>query len=68
MSTVGVPGRAAYATSVLLSDCGSSVDMTPDRTEVCKGGSCLVLEQGYLSYSQSQPITDVLPVVQTTKK
>lgn len=42
--------------------------MTPDRTEVCKGGSCLVLGQGYLSYNQSQPVTDVLPVVQTTKK
>lgn len=51
-----------------LSGCGHSVDMTPGRTEVCKDGSCLVIEQGHLSYSQAQPVTDVPPVVQASKK
>lgn len=51
-----------------LSGCGHSVDMTPGRTEVCKDGSCLIIEQGHLSYSQAQPVTDVPPVVQASKK
>ncbi|WP_455564933.1 hypothetical protein [Akkermansia biwaensis] len=51
-----------------LSGCGHSVDVTPGRTEVCKDGSCLVLEPGHLSYSQAQPVTDVPPVVQASKK
>lgn len=51
-----------------MSGCGHSVDVTPNRTEVCKDGSCLVIEQGRLSYSQAQPETDVPPVVQATKK
>ena len=51
-----------------ISGCGHSVDVTPGRTEVCKDGSCLVLEPGHLSYSQEQPVTDVPPVVQATKK
>lgn len=48
--------------------CGHTVDVTPERTEVCKDGSCLVLEPGHISYSQAQPTTDVPPVVQTLKK
>lgn len=51
-----------------MSGCGHSVDMTPDRTEVCKDGSCLIIEQGHISYSQAQPVTDVPPVVQALKK
>lgn len=53
-----------------LSGCGHNVDITPDRTEVCKDGSCLVIEQGHISYSQAQPKTEVPPVVQVipTKK
>lgn len=53
-----------------LSGCGHSVDVTPGRTEVCKDGSCLVIEQGHISYSQAQPKTVVPPVVQVipTKK
>ena len=51
-----------------LSGCGHSVDVTPEKTIVCKDGSCLVIEQGHLSYSQAQPVTDVPPVVQTLKK
>lgn len=47
-----------------LSGCGHSVDVTPGRTEVCKDGSCLVIEQGHISYSQVQPKTVVPPVVQ----
>ena len=52
----------------LFQGCGHSVDVTPGRTEVCKDGSCLVIEQGHISYSQSQPVTDVPPVVQASKK
>ena len=48
----------------LFQGCGHSVDVTPGRTEVCKDGSCLVIEQGHISYSQAQPETDVPPVVQ----
>ena len=51
-----------------LSGCGHNVDITQGRTEVCKDGSCLVLEPGHLSYSQAQPTTDTPPVVQTAKK
>lgn len=47
-----------------MSGCGHNVDVTPDRTEVCKDGSCLVIEQGHISYSQAQPETDVPPFVQ----
>ena len=52
----------------LFQGCGHSVDVTPNRTEVCKDGSCLIIEQGHLYYSQAQPVTDVPPVVQPTKK
>lgn len=61
----GILGGGAFLT---LGGCGHSVDMTPDRTEVCKDGSCLVIEPGHLSYSQTQPVTDVPPVVQATQK
>ena len=44
--------------------CGHSVDVTPEKTVVCKDGSCLVLEPGHISYSQALPETDVPPVVQ----
>lgn len=48
----------------LFQGCGHSIDVTPGRTEVCKDGSCLVIEQGHISYSQALPETDVPPVVQ----
>lgn len=51
-----------------LSGCGHSMDVTPARTEVCKDGSCLVVEPGHISYSQAQPKTDVPPVVQSFSK
>lgn len=51
-----------------MSGCGHSVDVTPDRTEVCKDGSCLVIQPGHLSYSQAQPVTNVPPVVQSFSK
>lgn len=62
---IGALAAAGYITVI---GCGHSVDITPDRTEVCKDGSCLVIEQGHLSYSQAQPETDVPPVVQSLKK
>jgi len=44
---------AAYAAYALLGGCGHNVDITQNRTEVCKGGSCLVVEQGYISRFQA---------------
>lgn len=63
-------GALAAAGYITVTGCGHSVDVTPDRTEVCKDGSCLVIEQGHISYSQAQPKTEVPPVVQVipTKK
>ncbi|PNC17348.1 hypothetical protein CXU22_12105 [Akkermansia muciniphila] len=65
---VGVAGAVLGGVGMSLSGCGHSVDVTPGRTEVCKDGSCLVIEQGHISYSQAQPKTEVAPVVQATKK
>lgn len=59
---------AAYAASALLGGCGHTVDVTAQRTEICKDGSCLVLEPGHLSYYQSQPETEALPVIQRIRK
>lgn len=59
---------AAYAASVLLGGCGHTVDVTAQRTEICKDGSCLVLEPGHLSYYQSQPETEAPPVIQRIRK
>lgn len=61
-------GALAAAGYITVTGYGHSVDVTPDRTEVCKDGSCLVLEPGHISYSQAQPVTDVPPIVQTLKK
>lgn len=61
---VGIAGIVLGALGMSLSGCGHSVDVTPDKTVVCKDGSCLVLEPGHISYSQAQPETDVPPVVQ----
>lgn len=59
---------AAYAVTSLLSGCGHTIEMTPERTEICRDGSCLVLEPGRLSFYQAQPETDVPPVVQSFNK
>ena len=59
-----IAGAILGGLGMSLSGCGHSVDVTPNRTEVCKDGSCLVIEQGHISYSQAQPETDVPPVVQ----
>lgn len=61
-------GALAAAGYITVTGCGHSVDVTPDRTEVCKDGSCLIIEPGHLSYSQAQPATDTPPVVQALKK
>lgn len=60
-------GLAAAASS-LLSGCGHSIEMTPERTEICRDGSCLVLEPWRLSFYQVQPKADVPPIVQAFKK
>lgn len=57
----GILGGGALLT---LGGCGHNVDVTPERTEMCKDGSCLVVEPGHISYSQAQPETVVPPVVQ----
>lgn len=67
------PERLSLAPSLAAWECpspaaGHSVDVTPEKTVVCKDGSCLVLEPGHISYSQAQPETDVPPIVQTIKK
>ena len=61
-------GALAAAGYITVTGCGHSVDVTPEKTVVCKDGSCLVLEPGHISYSQAQPVTDVPPIVQTIKK
>lgn len=61
-------GALAAAGYITVTGCGHNVDITPDRTEVCKDGSCLIIEPGHLSYSQAQPATDTPPVVQALKK
>lgn len=63
-----IAGAILGGLGMSLSGRGHSVDVTPGRTEVCKDGSCLVIEQGHISYSQAQPKTEVAPVVQATKK
>ena len=63
-----IAGAILGGLGMSLSGCGHNVDITPDRTEVCKDGSCLIIEPGHLSYSQAQPATDTPPVVQATKK
>lgn len=65
---MGIAGAVLGGVGMSLSGCGHSVDVTPEKTVVCKDGSCLVLEPGHISYSQAQPVTDVPPVVQTLKK
>ena len=59
-----IAGAILGGLGMSLSGCGHSVDVTPGRAEVCKDGSCLVIEQGHISYSQALPETDVPPVVQ----
>lgn len=59
-----IAGAILGGLGMSLSGCGHSVDVTPEKTVVCKDGSCLVLEPGHISYSQAQPVTDVPPVVQ----
>lgn len=63
---VGTPSVGGSGRSGL---CGTrhSVDVTPESTEVCKDCSCLVIEQRHIFYSQTQPVTDVPPVVQVKK-
>ena len=61
-------GALAAAGYVTVTGCGHSVDVTPERAEVCKDGSCIIIEQGHISYSQAQPVTAVAPIVQPLKK
>ena len=61
-------GALAAAGYITVTGFGHNVEITPDRTELCKDGSCLIIEPGHLSYSQAQPATDTPPVVQALKK
>lgn len=60
-------GGILFGGVATLSGCGHNVDVTPDRAEVCKDGTCLVLEPGRVSFSQVQPVSDVPPVVKQDK-
>ena len=62
---IGALAAAGYST---VTGCGHTIDVTAERTEICRDGACVVLEPGHLSYSQAQPATDVPPVVQALKK
>lgn len=59
---------AAYAASSLLSGCGHTLDVTPERTGIGREGFCLALEAGHLSCSQAQPEAAVRPVFQKIRK
>ena len=59
-----IAGAILGGLGMSLSGCGHSVDVTPNRAEVCKDGSCLVIEQRHISDWRAQPVTDVPPVVQ----
>ncbi len=59
---------AAYAAASLLSGCGHSIDVTAERAEICRDGSCLVLEPGRLSYSQAQPMREIPPVIRKIRQ
>ena len=60
---VGIVGAILGGLGMSLSGCGHSVDMTAEKTVVCKDGSCLVLEPGHLSCFQKQPKTEMPPVI-----
>ena len=66
----GIAGAVIGGLGMSLAGCGHNVDVTQGKTVICKDGSCLVIEQGHISYSQAQPKTEVQPVVQVipTKK
>ena len=65
---VAIAGAVLGGLGMSLSGCGHSVDVTREKTTICKDGSCLVLEPEHISYSQAQPETTVPPVIQTLKK
>lgn len=62
-----IAGAIIGSLGMSLSGCGHSVDVTPERTVVCKEGACLVLEPRRVSFSQVQPVSDVPPVVKQDK-
>ena len=69
MSLVSLSVQASSVESPKCEYVNPSVDVgLPDiqfiTLEICKDGSCLVIEQGHISYSQAQPKTEVEPVVQ----
>lgn len=49
-------GIAAAATS-LLTGCGHNLTITPDHTEICKNGTCLILDKNTqtITYRQNAP-------------
>ena len=61
-------GALATSGYITVTGCGHSVDVTPDKTVVCKDGSCLVLEPGHLSCFQKQPKTEMPPVIQKIRQ
>lgn len=50
-----------------LSGCGHDVVMTPDGTTVSKDGSTLIVQPGFLSFTQSAPEPTTLVIIQKGK-
>lgn len=50
-------GLAVLGISSSLAGCGHDVTITPDHTEICKDGSCLVLDKNgqSITYRQNAP-------------
>lgn len=61
-------GAAGVLGLGLSSGCGHTVDITPEETVICKDGSCLVIEQGHVSFRQNAPENTAPPIVVQDKK
>lgn len=68
-TVIGIILGAAGALGLMgTSGCGHTVDVTPDQTTICKDGSCLVIEQGHMSFRQNAPENTAPPIVVQDKK
>ena len=56
-ASIIVAGLAVLGISSSLAGCGHDVTITPDHTEICKDGSCLVLDKNgqSITYRQNAP-------------
>ena len=67
-------GALAAAGYITVTGCGHNVTITPDHTEICKNGSCLVLDKNgqSITYHQNAPeppaTAEQTPVINTQEK